>query len=280
MTSSDHFNIDFPACPAVLVQIVKELRSEEPNLNQMAELVSRDIALSAAMLKLANSAAYGGQRNIATPREALSLIGLRKLRLLATSLGARNSFTAETPEKKAFLVKFWDKSDLVANACAQLSRAFKVDPDNAHLFGLFHDCGMVIMQNAVPGYSAHLSLIDSTWEHAELYENHKYGMSHAKLGARLAESWLLPADVCQAIRLHHDRGIFSDPAKIDPLVLELVFTGILGEYIAEVFLDLIAKEDFGHHHQFALEWLGISNDEFDLLMEDTLETLRELPSLS
>src|SRR5688500_4453830 len=74
---------DLPAMPAVTLAVMRESESSTATATTVARFLAQDQSLTARVLRLANSAFYGMQRKIASPQEAVVILGMRATRNLA-----------------------------------------------------------------------------------------------------------------------------------------------------------------------------------------------------
>ena len=208
--------------PAVGLKVLE--LSERPDLvpNELTELIQTDSALTAKVLKLANSALYGCTREIASIHEAGTRLGTRTLtNLVITSCAARH-FRNYGGQNERSVREAWERS--VANAIsasllASLSGA--AEKHRAYTAGLLQDIGELVLERHFvreqPAIEAELA------RGADLIaaETAVLGLSHAEVGARLASRWNLPELLVDTIRCHHE----PERARCDPLLASFVHLG-------------------------------------------------------
>lgn len=222
--------VGLPPCPAVLTRLVRDLRADDPDLAEIGELISSDVALAAAMVKTVNSAAFGLAVRATSVRHALQLMGLATAGHLVTGLLLRQAFPVN---RHPMMERFWDTSSRVAEVSAQLARTLKcADADAAHTLGLFRDCGMVALLVRHAGYPG---LVESCTAPGGLRqtdaENLQYGVDHTVIGDVLGRDWLLPPVLTDAVLHHHSldahRGRRSD---LRPETMRLIAVTTLADY--------------------------------------------------
>jgi HD-like signal output (HDOD) protein len=267
----DHMarEIGIPPCPAILGRFSAEMQQPEPDIRKLAELIATDIALSAALLKLVNSPYYGLRTKATNAHQALSIIGLRAGANLVTGLILRQVFP---PGGSALMQRFWDKSSGIAAAALAIARRISgIDPDEAHTYTLFRDCGMPVM---ISKFSDYANIIDRL-EHvpgAELLtiEQMDYKYSHARVGYALARGWLLPEPFCRAILYHHDfEKVAAGRREVEPANRKLVAFGLLMEQIATFRSGGGLCPDWESGEQFVLKTFGITPDEIIAFARET-----------
>ncbi|KAB2920893.1 MAG: HDOD domain-containing protein, partial [Dechloromonas sp.] len=135
--------VDIPPCPAILVDIDRELAKDAPDQREIARLISKDVSLSGHVMLVANSPAFSTGHPLGSIIQALNVLGTRQLFNLVVSqlLKIALSGRPEVP-----MDRFWETSALTARLSAELARRLRcVRPDVAYTFGLFHDCGIPLL---------------------------------------------------------------------------------------------------------------------------------------
>jgi putative nucleotidyltransferase with HDIG domain len=196
---------DLPALPAATLAVMRESQSATATAHSVGRYLSQDQALTARVLRLANSAFYGMQRRIASPDEAVVILGMRAVRNLA--MIASTYHWMDKPLKGYALAphEFWEHS-LSAGVAAQLiaQNACPAAGDVAFTCGLLHDLGKVALnawlENRAFTMNAVAAKLDVTVEQAE---KRILGFDHQDVGGRLAEKWNLPKPIVEAISYHH-----------------------------------------------------------------------------
>jgi len=234
-------DIGLPPQPAVLRTLQAELRKEDPDLRQVAAAVAADAALTASVLRMANSPAYGLTRRAETLVQALAMLGLRQLAALVAGIVQRQAVPADGPK----LTRFWDVSAKRAWAMPRLARGLRaVDVDIAQTYGMFCDVGIPLLMRRFSNYAATLQLADgSRDEPFTAVEHRAHGTDHALIGALMARSWGVSQAVCLAIRLHHDYGTFRDP-KAPDVVTRLLAMGLVADHAIQAFAGLHANHEW------------------------------------
>lgn len=191
--------IRVPPYPAIAMRIGQLLKRPDYSLSELASLVTSDQALSAAVLRAANSALMRGNSKIQSLGEAVSRVGSNELVRLAFTVGL-----GQEASKDGVLLDLrrmvWRQSIWSAFLCRELASRWRLEPDAAFLCGLLHDFGRVIALAcleeilAAAGTRIRLSPVRCC-QVVEAY--------HVELGMVMAEKWDLPAMVADVIREHH-----------------------------------------------------------------------------
>ncbi len=192
---------DLPPMPAVAIKVLELLGDPNVNYKKLGQVISSDPAVSARLLKVANSSFYSMKRQIKTLDHAVSIVGERTLRslVLAASLEGLN-------KSYGLLEKMlWEDSIGCAVGCRVLARKFAAaEPEEAFLAGLFRHLGKVVM-NYTDSESYH-SLIEANYagegSYSEL-EGRFFPYAHAVVGAAVLDKWNFSRFLVMTT-LHHD----------------------------------------------------------------------------
>lgn len=261
--------IRIPPRPSLLADVQAELAQDEPDPKRLAAIIANDVALSASLLKLANSSFFGLRLKAKSVEHAVNLLGLGQCGLLLTGIIARQAIQVE----KVSLLKFWDFSSKRAQAMLQMARQMRVcPPDLAHTFGLFCDIGVPLLLDRFPDYAQTLELAhQSVSDSFTVVEELQHATSHAAIGSLMARTWGLPEDVTLAILLHHDYPVLQDRST-DERVRSLIALALLAEHGIQKYQGEEVSCEWVRGGQLACDFLGLSQDE----MEDRLEELHDL----
>jgi HD-like signal output (HDOD) protein len=264
--------IGIPPRPATLTALQQETRKEAPDMRLVARLVASDVALTAGLLRLVNSSAYGLQRKCASVEQATAMLGLRQMGVLITDLMLRKVLRTDGPQ----LIRFWDVSSKRSIAMRALAKDLGgVAVDLAHTFGLFCDVGIALLLQRFPDYGRLLK--DCNDEPVRAFtevEQAAIQTDHALVGALMAKTWGVSEEVCAAIRLHHDYTIFRS-SKVPEAVSRLVAMGLLADLAIQRFARLNASMEWTKGGDFVAGALMLSDQD----VEDWVERLLEEFSL-
>lgn len=209
-----------PSPPDLYFKIAKLLRKPDVRVEQIAKLVLNDIAITAKLLQLVNSAALGVACKINTVFEAISYLGIETTRSLIL-LAHTFSYCDQTRVAGFSLEELWKHSLDVGSLAMSIGRAEKASSeltDELFLAGLLHDTGKLLLAANFPNeYARILKRAQDNriplWQ-AEL---DYLGASHGEVGADLLATWNFPVEVVEAVALHHHPAKFSG-AGFSPLV--------------------------------------------------------------
>lgn len=261
-------SIQIPPRPSLLEDIQLEMKKDDPDPARIAQLASRDVAISGAVLRVVNSAFFGLNRRAETLGQAVALLGLRQVSTLITGMVARQAINGDGPT----LTRFWDVSTKRAHAMQFLARKLRgVEPDVAQTFGLFCDLGIPLLMTRFPDYMK--TLADANNEDTRSFtevEHAKHNTDHALIGALMARSWGLSQTVAMAIRMHHDYSIFNN-VGVPGIVQRLVAMGVLSERIIQSYAGQNRSAEWEKGGAGALELLDLTSEDLDEHMDDLHE---------
>jgi HD-like signal output (HDOD) protein len=255
-----------PPCPAVLAKLVREARSDEPDLERIAGLVSSDPALAASILKTANSALYTGGSPLSSVRQALMRVGMRNAAEVITGLLLRQAF----PVGGAQMERFWESSSRIAALSAHIAGALgTVERETAFTFGLFRDCGTAVLLQRFADYPRLVAAAPKIGRRVTDVEAARYGATHPQVGFAMARGWLLHDHLCTAVLLHHSPdaqcGRRSD---LDPTSMRLIAVAALAEHAHMRESDEAPTEEVSTALAFSLSQLGISESALDEIVAE------------
>lgn len=194
-----------PSLPQVLAKLLREFNSDSLHLRALAELVSQDSAISMRILAVANSAAYSRAKPNASISQAINVLGLRIVKMIAISSALQQFVSHLALSSRYDLNRHWRHSLLTAFIAKAVAREIGYpDPEEAYLAGLLHDIGQLALLVLFPeDYSSLLSVEEGSID-LLVMEANAFGYNHAEIGGALAEFWSLDHQLVDAIRYHHE----------------------------------------------------------------------------
>ncbi len=256
-------SIRIPPRPSLLADLQRELASEDPDPAAIGRIIARDVGMSGALLKLANSSFYGGKRKAKSIEQAILFLGINQVAALMTGLLARQAIGTDS----AALASFWDVSTRRAQAMVFLARKLHIGaPDVAHTFGLFCDTGVPLLMDRFPDYAATFAEASNDPARAvTALEDERHSTNHAAIGCLLARNWGLSTDVTWAILHHQDYSVLEDSAT-DDSVRSLVALSLLAESAIQHYQGMGTSLEWDKGGPQACAYLGLSEEEsVDLL---------------
>ena len=191
--------------PDFFLRLNALVEDPQASIQDIADLIAQDPAVTARLLRIANSPVYGHAGQIDSIARSISTIGTRGLRDLVLATSAVEAFSAI--ESQGFdWHGFWYHSLLTAGLARLLGRRARL-PCIEPLFvaGLLHDIGLPIIAR----HDADLATaLGRHYQRGEALHGVEaaLGYDHAELARRLFERWSLPERILEAVACHHDAG--------------------------------------------------------------------------
>ena len=270
-------NIVIPPCPRIVIAMVQEGHSDDPDLLKLDKLISGDMGLASAVIKSANSPFYGLNHKVHAVKSALQVLGIRSVTNIVTLLALRNALGAPEQTSDPFWNQFWDRTNYHAIACARLARQLRfISTDGAYTFGLFNDCGIPVLFQHFTEYKDTLQFASATDRLFVDLENERHQVTHTFIGSILARSWHLPNLVCNAIRDHHNFDLlYGECPAGQSDVAALAAISLIADSLVSDFLGTKQDSEWQQHGAQALDYLGLNADELLESKADIQEELHE-----
>lgn len=260
--------IEIPPCPAVLGQLADLIDSPTASMATIGALIGRDVALSAAVIKVANSPWFALRQKVSTVAQAVGVLGMTAVANLVTGELLRQSLSEG---KTVRMDRFWDSTAKIAAVAARLSRQLTgLSADQAYTFCLFRDCGIPVLMRRFPDYRETLQQANASLERdfTEI-EDERHATNHAVIGYLLTRNWGLPDSLCRAVQIHHDPQVFASNTDKETIKLRsLIVISILADYLVSSFQHLKEDVQWLRWRDTILTHLNLSDsDLFDLQEE-------------
>jgi HD-like signal output (HDOD) protein len=198
--------IGLPTLPSVVAKVIELVDNPKTSAAGLARLIATDQALTAKILKLANSAYYGFPREISTVNLAIVVLGFNTVKDMGLSISVLNVFRGGNENQYFDISKFWEHSIAVGVAARFLGRMFRYRViGEAFVAGLLDDVVKVVMDQYL--HEEFVEVMKEVHENnVPLLEAEEKILSatHAQIGGWLAEKWNLPHPITEAIRFHHE----------------------------------------------------------------------------
>ncbi|HOX26416.1 MAG TPA: HDOD domain-containing protein [Candidatus Krumholzibacteria bacterium] len=266
---------DLPAMPHVASKVLELSSDPDTSAVALQQVIADDQAMTARILKIANSAMYACSRRIKTLSEAIVVLGFNSIRSLVVTSAARNLYATGSARMGLKERLLWEHSIGCGFTCRLLvQKRHPALAEEAFLAGLMHDIGKLVLNLQLPERFEEIVQIVYN-EGREFHETEReiLGFDHARVGALLVNKWKLSPLLEDVIGLHHEpAGLTLDR----PLLLYLdLANGLCRKY----------GIGFQEHPELDLEasvpgqLLGLVNEDFaDLArrLQETLETEMEI----
>jgi HD-like signal output (HDOD) protein/ActR/RegA family two-component response regulator len=258
-----------PTAPRIYTMVCQAFEDPRVTLDAVATHVEKDVALSANMLKLANSAFLGSGRPVSHVRQALTFMGLNPLRAIILS---SKLATMRVPVPGFSIDALQRHSLLCAHIAAAIVGDAAKEKEEAFAAGLLHDVGQLVLASQLTQpYARALQLAARDGRLPRVHEAEKLGgMTHAEIGAYLVGLWGLPYPIVEAVALHHDPKR-ATTRRFDSVAAVYVANVLAEEHVSSTGhrpepLDMDYLEELGVHaelprwRQLAVKWAASTKE--------------------
>ena len=228
-------SIKLPTHPEILLELNKETSKEDPSRGTIINIASKDVSISAKTIKFANSPFFGLRIKADTVDEAFNFLGLDNFKNIILASVMKDALRDKSIPASE-LEQYFDHSIIIAQIANYVTDHLpfevgsKINQKIAYVYGLFHDCGVMILARKYPDYFKQVKWELTKTESLKEAELNLFKTHHAHVGSLLAKSWFLNDEVVQCIQAHHtkDLGLIEDP-----MVRKHVSILILAEIICD-----------------------------------------------
>jgi len=252
-----------PVLPAIACRLLELTAQEDIAFTDIVNLIAQDMALTAKLLKVANSSFYSFPQRIVSINQAVSLLGIKAVRNLVLSF----TFLSMGRQQENSLFNFnlfWERSLVGATAAKLIARLLpRVDGDELFTIALLQNIGQLIFALTMPSRYNHvleLLAVDDKEIGEVALEEEYLAMPHTIMGYEVARAWGLPPAILAAIRYHHDPATYSGDDPQELLTVRIVY---LADLVSRIFYscapDRHYKQLEQEARQLGLDGLTIKN---------------------
>ncbi len=259
---------DLPSFPQNVQQLLQLCRNPETSISIIAHHIMKDPALSADVLKLANSACFAANKKSDNIQEAVVRMGFKNLEALLLTAGAKRILfdRYKTGEK------IWSHTKSVSVWARIIAEHKKQNRllENAALAGLLHDLGKIILMSLNQSITEKINFfIKQKQVSVDLLEEIMLGISHSVIGSLIAQKWNFPDYLVKTIQYHHSP--FQAPIE-NQMLVKIVYLANLFSNAGESLPEWI-HYDIELLHEFGLEDLQVQKN-----LHDNYEAFQEQSS--
>lgn len=242
--------------PGVVARINEAVNDPAASAADIGKIISQDPALTARLLRVANSAAYGMAKQIDTISRAVAIIGTKRIRDLALATSAMNAFEG-IPNQLVSMDNFWRHSIYCGLAARLLAeRCRMADAESLFVAGLLHDIGQLVIFRKLPDEAkqALLLSIEGPNELAlHVAEQQVMSIDHAEVGGALLRHWHFPERLIECVEFHHA------PARAPKFAREAALVHIANSIATLAEINSVAEEDAVHTDESAWALTGLDH---------------------
>ncbi|HJV93367.1 MAG TPA: HDOD domain-containing protein [Azonexus sp.] len=206
-----------PALPTAIAELLATFGNEEVDVGSIARKIALDQALTARVLRVANSSFYGLQHKVGTINEAVVVLGFRAVRSMVLAVGINGAFRGD--HCPGFDTRSYLRHGVAVGVTSRLLAPLTGhNPELAFTGGLLHDIGaLVLAANFPEPYAAVLAHRKQQDCFLVVAERAILGMDHGEVGGLLADTWRFPLALRQALAEHHAPGSV-EPGSLAELI--------------------------------------------------------------
>jgi len=262
-----------PSIPQIALEVVRLSGNEDVSIEEIGRVVSRDPAIAARVVRMANSPVFGTPHKIGTVGQAVSILGLRTVCVVTLSSALVDGIDEHKVEGFDYPM-FWSDAlacALAARCAGALSGARQLE--EAFLCGLLQDLGIYAL-NAALGrrYSVLVDEARGTGAELSAVEESFLGLNHADVSAALLGQWRFPEQLVESVRSHvHEPR--ERPSRGEPE--HMMAALFVAEHARRVFRrpTLATVEDFVRH---AYGLLGLDREQANEVLTYVQDNIRRI----
>ena len=195
-----------PTIPVMLQKILATSYDPHSSAQDLQETIIKDQSISAAILKLANSAYYGYPRSVDDISRAIVIIGFKTVVSVAICVSVFKSLSDKFNSQEFNVEEFWKHTFAAGEAAKILVQ--KVDQElssHAYIIGLLHDIGKAVL-SFLNSSNFDDAVFNARALNKPLYrcEEEIFGFDHQAAGGLLGDRWQLPENIVAGIKYHHN----------------------------------------------------------------------------
>ncbi len=261
----------FPSMPGAAVKLLALIDDPEINVAQIEKILRQDAGLTANLLKLANSAYLGIPSKVGSVRQAILLLGLKRLIQMVIASCVSAIMDKPVPGYDLPAGELWRHSIAVTVAAEGLVKELNVEAaEEVFTAALLHDVGKLVLGEFVADDFKKIEKALIRGVTFETAEDMVLGTNHADIGARILSQWSLPPDIVNTVRWHHD----PESADQSDMMLDIV-------HVANVLCLMIGigvgRDGLQHQPSgVVIERLGLETHHLEKVASQTMQWVTEL----
>lgn len=235
----DGHDLSLPPLMRGAERALRLLSSRESSLSEVAEAISEDQVLAAAVIRTANSPYYRGVHQFTSVAPAVTRLGVKAVRTLLFHESMRAATFHAGEQDRQLARCLWECSVASAHTMRRLAPCVGIDEEDAFLIGLLHNIGSIVTLRVIANYRN----ICREQITPEIFDFLCF-VSHQEFGELLATEWKLPEDLSSLIANHHTAVETDDPLRNQRLMLQTteMITALMGYALPQPYDLLSAKQ--------------------------------------
>lgn len=271
-------NENLPSLPGVAVEVLALTEQPDCTIDQLANVIQNDPAITARILKIINSPLFGVAKGITSIKQASTLLGMRKLRIMALSFSIVQAIRRPEGDETFDYEAYWRQA-LTAAVASRLLATKTARPiaEEAFVAGLLHNIGIVAGYLTAPDLFKPLlerSHKSGRWTVEDEIE--LLGASHAILSAELLKVWGLPEPLRLGVEHYRDAAPIEPNSSATPDLAHLIAAGVS---IAELFAGDASMADIELCRTRCLQLTGIHRELLEQVLDAVATRVQEIAGM-
>lgn len=267
---------ELPSLPAVAIKIIEIANDPNADMASVCQYISLDPVLAAKLLRTANSPIYKSRRSATNIRQAVSILGMHTVIVIALSFSLANSLMKTTLPNQSLAFDchfFWRRSIATALAGVALGEKLGIKfLDDLFLASLIQEIGILAFWVIMPDEYSKVYLSSSDHDALLIAEREAFGAGHDELGYALLHKWGIPDYIALSCINSHST---PEPKTFGPTLQSCL---AVSRYLADYFL--VPKDmQMRNLNKAAQDWLGLDvSTLIDVIkiMEEELSAVEDL----
>jgi len=195
----------FPGMPVTAAKLLPLLDNPDSTASDIESILKYDPGLTANILKLTNSAYFGIPTQVSSVRQAIILLGWKRLLQVVMTICMSPLMKKAIPGYDLSTEGLWKHSIAVSVAAEMLVKTLKIsDAEEVFTAALLHDVGKLVLGGFVKEELEQIKAMVSKGISFDVAESMVLGTNHAEIGAQILQKWSFPAELVNAVQWHHD----------------------------------------------------------------------------
>ena len=209
--------------PQSLAAVLKVLNNPLAGADEIAGVISKDVALTTRVLKMVNSAQYSRRHKVSKVSEAVVVMGLNSIKMLTLSSSIFGMIPDKEISEKLDIKRIWRHLIETATSARQIAEAIGYrDPEEAFVAGILHDLGIIIMLLYYKEkYLEVVDIMKNDRHGLSAAEKKAFGFTHCEIGAEMINAWKLPPRLAFVVQHHHQfdaSGLMPEDTDLNNII--------------------------------------------------------------
>ncbi|WGV98675.1 HDOD domain-containing protein [Vibrio sp. YMD68] len=192
---------ELPRIQAVLQELLDMVNQDDVDFGELSRKISVDQILSARLLRMANSAHFGGSKTVSSVNEALLRVGTGAVRTLVVASVLSSAFPSI---KTLDMDTYWTNTFEISVISSKLAKETGMDSNEVFTAGILHNIGELMIHTLAPEEALEIQALIESGMNPIAAQEQVLDISAPSLGAKLAKTWKFPDHMVDAIEHYHE----------------------------------------------------------------------------